>query len=79
MPTQELLGELFTRLADEEHAVLMTTHDLVAAVDTCSRLVLLNGRIIADGHPTDLQDAALWTTTFGVRDTSPLLKLVKAI
>ncbi|WP_027661254.1 anchored repeat-type ABC transporter ATP-binding subunit [Salinispora fenicalii] len=79
MPTQELLGDLFMSLAGAEHAVLMTTHDLVAAVDTCSRLVLLNGRIIADGHPADLQDAALWTTTFGVSDNSPLLKLVKAI
>jgi manganese/iron transport system ATP-binding protein len=78
MPTQELLGQLFTNLAGEEHAVLMTTHDLVAAVDTCTRLVLLNGRIIADGHPADLQDAELWRKTFGVSDTSPLLKLVRA-
>ncbi|KUJ43965.1 anchored repeat-type ABC transporter ATP-binding subunit [Micromonospora maris] len=78
MPTQELLGQLFTSLASEEHAVLMTTHDLVAAVDTCTRLVLLNGRIIADGHPADLQDAELWTKTFGVSETSPLLKLVRA-
>ncbi|MCO1594049.1 anchored repeat-type ABC transporter ATP-binding subunit [Micromonospora sp. RHAY321] len=78
MPTQELLGDLFTSLAREDRAVLMTTHDLVAAVDSCTRLVLLNGRIIADGQPADLQDAELWTTTFGVSVTSPLLKLVRA-
>ncbi|MEU6208179.1 AAA family ATPase, partial [Micromonospora musae] len=78
MPTQELLGDLFTSLAQEGRAVLMTTHDLVAAVDSCTRLVLLNRRIIADGRPADLQDAALWTQTFGVSATSPLLKLVRA-
>ncbi len=78
MPTQELLGELFTSLAHEDHAVLMTTHDLVAAVDSCTRLVLLNGRVVADGRPADLQDPALWTETFGVSAASPLLKLVRA-
>ncbi|MDG4838535.1 anchored repeat-type ABC transporter ATP-binding subunit [Micromonospora sp. WMMD967] len=78
MPTQELLGDLFVSLAREDRAVLMTTHDLVAAVDSCTRLVLLNGRIVADGQPADLQDAELWTTTFGVSETSPLLKLVRA-
>ncbi|WP_439709625.1 anchored repeat-type ABC transporter ATP-binding subunit [Micromonospora haikouensis] len=79
LPTQELLGDLFASLASEDRAVLMTTHDLVAAVDSCSRLVLLNGRIIADGRPADLQNAELWTKTFGVSATSPLLKLVKAV
>ncbi|MGW3891517.1 anchored repeat-type ABC transporter ATP-binding subunit [Micromonospora chokoriensis] len=78
MPTQELLGDLFISLAKEDRAVLMTTHDLVAAVDSCTRLVLLNGRIVADGQPADLQDAGPWTTTFGVSATSPLLKLVRA-
>ncbi|MDM4721206.1 anchored repeat-type ABC transporter ATP-binding subunit [Micromonospora sp. WMMA1363] len=78
MPTQELLGDLFTSLAQEGREVLMTTHDLVAAVDSCTRLVLLNGRIIADGRPADLQDAELWTQTFGVSATSALLKLVRA-
>ncbi|WBB67652.1 anchored repeat-type ABC transporter ATP-binding subunit [Micromonospora sp. WMMD812] len=77
MPTQELLGNLFSSLAQEGNAVLMTTHDLLAAVDACSRLVLLNGRVIADGPPADLQDARLWTRTFGVSATSPLMKLVK--
>nr|WP_019030342.1 anchored repeat-type ABC transporter ATP-binding subunit [Salinispora arenicola] len=78
MPTQDLLGQLFISLAGEQHAVLMTTHDLATAVDTCTRLVLLNGRIIADGRPSDLQDVEPWTKTFGVSESSPLLKLVKA-
>ncbi|WP_410812798.1 anchored repeat-type ABC transporter ATP-binding subunit [Micromonospora sp. 067-2] len=78
MPTQELLGDLFTSLAGEGRAVLMTTHDLVAAVESCTRLVLLNGRIIADGPPADVQDVELWRRTFGVSASSPLLKLIKA-
>ncbi|MEU5726216.1 anchored repeat-type ABC transporter ATP-binding subunit [Micromonospora sp. NPDC047738] len=78
MPTQELLGDLFANLAREGHAVLMTTHDLVAAMESCTRLVLLNGQVIADGRPDQLQDVEVWMRTFGVSETSPLLKLVKA-
>ncbi|MFJ8580975.1 anchored repeat-type ABC transporter ATP-binding subunit [Micromonospora sp. NPDC093277] len=78
MPTQELLGDLFASLAQEGRAVLMTTHDLVAAMASCTRLVLLNGRVIADGRPEELQDVEVWMRTFGVSETSPLLKLVKA-
>ena len=40
MPTQELLSDLFTRLAREDRAVLMTTHDLAAARYGCDRLAL---------------------------------------
>ncbi|PSK67971.1 Zinc import ATP-binding protein ZnuC [Micromonospora sp. MH33] len=78
MPTQELLGDLFASLAREGHAVLMTTHDLVAAMESCTRLVLLNGQVIADGRPDQLRDVEVWMRTFGVSETSPLLKLVKA-
>ncbi|WP_422774898.1 anchored repeat-type ABC transporter ATP-binding subunit [Plantactinospora sp. WMMC1484] len=78
MPTQELLGDLFASLAAEGRAVLMTTHDLVAAMESCTRLVLLNRTVIADGRPDELQDVEVWMRTFGVSETSPLLKLVRA-
>ncbi|MEE6262606.1 anchored repeat-type ABC transporter ATP-binding subunit [Plantactinospora sonchi] len=78
MPTQEMLGDLFVSLAAEGRAVLMTTHDLVAAMESCTRLVLLNRTVIADGHPEELQDVEVWMRTFGVSETSPLLKLVRA-
>ncbi|MGI5215288.1 anchored repeat-type ABC transporter ATP-binding subunit [Plantactinospora sp. CA-290183] len=78
MPTQELLGDLFAGLAAEGRAVLMTTHDLVAAIESCTRLVLLNRTVIADGRPAELQDVEVWMRTFGVSATSPLLKLVRA-
>lgn len=78
MPTQELLGELFTGLATEGTPLLMTTHDLIGAMDSCSRLVLLNQRVIAEGKPAELRDPQLWMRTFGISERSPLLRLVGA-
>ncbi|WP_372441645.1 anchored repeat-type ABC transporter ATP-binding subunit [Plantactinospora mayteni] len=78
LPTQELLGDLFSSLAQEGRALLMTTHDLVAALQSSTRLVLLNGRVTAEGRPTELRDPEVWKRTFGVSDQSALLKLVKA-
>jgi len=74
MPTQELLTDLFRQLASEGHGLLMTTHDLVAAVHTCDRIALINRTITAAGPPAELNDPELWMSTFGIRATSPLLK-----
>jgi manganese/iron transport system ATP-binding protein len=76
LPTQDLLTTLFSRLAAEGCSVLMTTHDLVAALAGCERLVLLNRSVVADGTPAALVDAGHWRRTFGVGDDSPLLRLV---
>lgn len=78
MPTQELLSDLLLSLAREAHAVLMTTHDLPAALYTCDRLALLNRTVIAAGTPDQLRDERLWMDTFGVGEQSPLLKILKA-
>lgn len=79
MPTQELLSELFTGLAHEGRAVLMTTHDILSALDGCDRLALLNRTVIATGTPAQLAaDPALWTSTFGVSASSALLRILKA-
>jgi manganese/iron transport system ATP-binding protein len=75
MPTQELLTELFAKLA-QDRAVLMTTHDLAAAAHTCDRLILLNRRIVADAVPRDLRDPAVWMSTFGISADSHLLKVL---
>ena len=77
MPTQELLSELFVSLAREDRAVLMTTHDLASALYSCDRLALLNRRIVALGTPSELTDRQVWMDTFGVGDTSPLLRILK--
>jgi manganese/iron transport system ATP-binding protein len=77
LPTQDLLTTLFARLAGEGCSVLMTTHDLVAALAACQRLVLLNRTVVANGTPAELADAGHWQRTFGVGDDSPLLRLVR--
>ena len=78
MPTQELLSKLFGELAAEGRAVVMTTHDLLGALHGCSRLVLLNQRIIADGTPATLRHRSSWIETFGISDDSPLLRLIES-
>ena len=79
MPTQELLSELFVSLAREDRAVLMTTHDLAAAIYSCDRLALLNQTVIATGTPQELAgDTAVWMRTFGIGERSPLLRILMA-
>lgn len=73
IPTQDLLMDLFTELCHEDKALLMTTHDLVSAMHSCTRLYLINQTVIASGPPTDLKDPEVWMRAFGVRDDSPLL------
>ena len=73
MPTQEVLTDLFRTLAGEGEALLMTTHDLVAARSECDRLVLVNCTVIASGTPAALSDPDPWIRTFQVRPGNPLL------
>lgn len=73
VPTQEILTRLFRELTDEGSAILMTTHDLPAAADTCSRLCLLNETVVADGAPEELRDPAVWLQAFGVARSEQLL------
>lgn len=73
IPTQELLSDLFRALAAEGRALLMTTHDLAAAMHTFDRLYLINGTVAASGPPDSLRQPDIWIRTFGFRDGSPLL------
>lgn len=73
MPTQELLSDLFRSLANEGCAVLMTTHDLIAARAQCDRLYLVSGTVVAHGKPEELNDPDTWIRTFNVRADNPLL------
>ncbi|PWD52334.1 anchored repeat-type ABC transporter ATP-binding subunit [Serinibacter arcticus] len=76
IPTQELLTDLFTSLAQEGHALLMTTHDLAGALVACQRLYLVNRRVIATGRPDELADPGVWIEAFGFRPGSPLLATI---
>jgi manganese/iron transport system ATP-binding protein len=79
LPAQELLGTLFRDLAHEGRAVLMTTHDLLGAIDGADRLALLNRTVIAAGAPETLvDDPGLWTAAFGAGPDSALLRMLKA-
>ncbi len=73
VPTQEILTSLFRTLTSEGTAILMTTHDLPAAADTCGRLCLLNETVIADGPPDELRDPNIWLEAFGVARSEQLL------
>lgn len=76
MPTQELLLDLFLELADEDRAVVMSTHDLAGAMHQCSRLCLINRTVIADSPPEGLRHPAIWMEAFGVKADNPVLKAV---
>lgn len=78
VPAQEELTDLFQQLASEEHALIMTTHDIAGALTDCSRLVLMNQTIIADGPPASVADPQLWIRTFQLRPDNPLLRVVEA-
>jgi manganese/iron transport system ATP-binding protein len=79
VPTQELLSQLFTELAREERAVLMTTHDLTGAMYGCDRIALLNRTVVGAGPPAELAHRdELWQRTFGITAHSPLLRVLKA-
>ncbi|MEU9336477.1 anchored repeat-type ABC transporter ATP-binding subunit [Streptomyces sp. NPDC048290] len=72
VPTQELLNDLFGRLAEDGAALLITTHDLAAAARTCTRVVLLNRTVVAEGGPGLLSDPDRMLQAFGLdRATLP--------
>ncbi|MFD7407959.1 anchored repeat-type ABC transporter ATP-binding subunit [Streptomyces sp. NPDC059866] len=66
VPTQELLNDLFGRLAADGRALLMTTHDLAAAARTCTRVALLNRTVVAEGGPELLADPEQMLRAFGL-------------
>lgn len=78
MPSTELLLQLFHDLAAEGISIIMSTHNLAEAMEVCSRVVLLNGEVIGDGSPAELQDRELWMQTFDISPASPLLRIVGA-
>ena len=66
VPTQRLLTDLLRELADEGHAVLMTTHHLADAAKSCDRLLLIDRRVLADGTPAEVMRADGWRASFGL-------------
>lgn len=76
-PNTEELLLLFDTLTAEGTSVVMSTHNLSEAAHSCSRLVLFNRGIIADGPAEMLRMTSQpWSDTFGVSASSPLLSAI---
>lgn len=52
-PTQNLLNELYLTLAQEGLTILMSTHDILGAHETCHRIVGLRKNIVFDRATAD--------------------------
>lgn len=79
LPNHEELLDLCVRLAAEGRVVIMTTHDLLAAAQTCDRLALVNRTVVATGRPEELRDPEPWRTTYGIAGDSPVLRVLKEL
>ncbi|WP_408930465.1 anchored repeat-type ABC transporter ATP-binding subunit [Corynebacterium axilliensis] len=76
-PNTEDLLVLFDELTSHGTSVVMSTHNLSEAAHSCSRLVLFNRGVVADGPAEKLRlDPAPWSAAFGVKPSSPLLSAI---
>ncbi|HEB52377.1 MAG TPA: ABC transporter ATP-binding protein [bacterium] len=67
----QLVG-LLRRLADEDHGVLVASHDLNLFGPSCDRVVLLHeGRVLVDAPPEQALSEENVETVFGVRSRAP--------
>ena len=78
-PAVESLNVLFSELTGGGQTLLMSTHDLMGALEVCGRLVLLRGTVQATGAPGELLTPEPWQRTFGVGSGSPLVRLIAAL
>ncbi len=63
--SQTIIEAALRRLRDEGHVIVMSTHDLSAAARLCDRLILLNGRVTADGPPGEALVPDALRATYG--------------
>lgn len=59
VPTQAMLVALYRRLTERGLGIVMSTHDVLGAVEDCSRICGLRGHMILDARPQDLDAAFL--------------------
>jgi iron complex transport system ATP-binding protein len=76
-PAQQIATmQVFSALAQEGRAVVVSLHDLGLAARHCTRLVLMHqGRLVADGPPDQVLTPDLMAQVFGIsiwRQDSPL-------
>ncbi|WP_348771173.1 anchored repeat-type ABC transporter ATP-binding subunit [Canibacter zhuwentaonis] len=74
MPTSDGLQTLFGELAKTGKTVIMTTHELIGAKNSCSHLCLLRGTVYAMDTPAALaNNARAWQETFEIAREHQLL------
>ena len=64
-PTQSALTKLYRQLAGEGVTILMSTHDIVAAQESCSRLCGVRGSLSLDGKAEDFSPQQLYAWVHG--------------
>ena len=64
-PTQSALTGLYRQLAGEGVTILMSTHDIVAAQESCSRLCGVRGSLSLDGKAEDFSPQQLYAWVHG--------------
>lgn len=72
VPSQVLITDVVEGL--ENVAVLMSTHDIPAALATAHEVVMLRRRVVAQGSAEVLNDAGVWAETFDIPADSPLIR-----
>ncbi|MDP9368460.1 MAG: metal ABC transporter ATP-binding protein [Chloroflexota bacterium] len=65
VPTQDLLIDLFSGLRREGRTIIYATHDLAQAAKCSDRILLINRRVMAEGHPQQVMTATNLRATFG--------------
>ena len=63
--TEEELMDVFAALAAAGRTVVVATHDLASVLAHFTRVVCLNGRVVADGPVALLRDAEVLRRTYG--------------
>lgn len=65
VPTQKMLVGVLSELRQNGTTVVYATHDLAQAAATADKAVLLNGEVVANGHPREVFTEANLVRTFG--------------
>ncbi len=78
MPTQELLTKLFSDLCACGESILMSSHDIIGSMNSCSRIILFDGSIVGDGVAKSLS-VDQWVKTFHVSKDNPLIQAVQRV
>jgi ABC-type Mn2+/Zn2+ transport system ATPase subunit len=64
-PTKVLLTAQLRQLRDDGATVVVVEHDLSAAPVVCDRLVVLSGRVVAQGDPHEVLTSESLSTVYG--------------